>query len=217
MIIKPLLLILFLLTALDARENPFFPVDSSEEISVTTNQINTIPPLKRASIELPSTARVLESVTIRYKNLDGSIATKSVEIKEGVDWHLPLFISQSYCSNDSKTTKSQVKTLKVKQEKALEVLNLDFIRFVVTGNQIKIITKDKLLRDFLLIKPHRIVCDFKRDIDIRSYITKLPKGLVFKRIRIGAHKGYYRVVVELDGYYTYRLKKENSAYIFTLH
>jgi hypothetical protein len=213
-----LLFTLLLTSLLDARENPFFPVDSAQDIPVTSNQIQNIPPLKRVSIELPSTARVLESVTIKYKNLDGSIATKTTELEHSVDWHLPLFVSQNYCTQETKVpTKSSVKTKKSIAKRYTEILKLPFIRFDVLGKKLRVVTQDKLLRHFLLVKPHRIVCDFKRDTDIRSYVKDAPKGSLFKRIRIGTHKGYYRVVIELDGYYTYSMKKIAKGYLFTLY
>jgi hypothetical protein len=211
-----LLLTLFF-TTLFARENPFFPVNPSQDVAITTNQVETFPPLKRASITLPSTARVLESVTLKYKNLDGSIESKTLELHNSIDWHLPLFISQNYSMQECQTATS----VKVKKKKVRsrfhEVAKLAFIRFYVDHKKMKIVTKDKLLRHFLLVKPHRIVCDFARDTDIRSYDVTTPKGTLFKKIRIGTHKGYYRVVIELDGYYAYSIKKEKGMYLISLH
>jgi len=94
--------------------------------------------------------------------------------------------------------------------------SLPFISFYAEAKKLKVVTKDKLLRDFLLVKPHRIVCDFSRQIDIRSYVKSIKKPFLFKKIRVGTHKGYYRVVIELDGYYQYKVKKTSSGYIFTL-
>ncbi len=73
-----------------------------------------------------------------------------------------------------------------------------------------------MLRNFLLVNPHRIVMDFKRDTDIRSYIKKYPKD-IFRSVRIGGHKGYYRVVVELDGHYRYSMKKTSDGYVIKLN
>jgi hypothetical protein len=206
--------LLLFVSALMARENPFFPVDDAQDVQVTTNQIQTIPPLKRASITLPSTARILESVTVSYKNLDGSIEKKTLQLHNSIDWHLPLFISQSYTLQESKQREESAKKI---VSHFREVAKLPFIRFYVANKKMKIVTKDKLLRHFLLVKPHRIVCDFKRDTDIRSYIATTPKGILFKKIRIGTHNGYYRVVIELDGYYAYSIKKEKGMYLISLH
>ena len=73
-----------------------------------------------------------------------------------------------------------------------------------------------MIRNFILVKPHRIVCDFKRQTDMRSYVKKMPKKNIFKSIKMGTHKGYYRVVIELDGYYQYKLKTIKEGFIFTL-
>ena len=41
--------------------------------------------------------------------------------------------------------------------------------------------------------------------------------MLFKKIRVGNHSGYYRVVLELDGYYRYSYKKVLDGYIITLY
>ena len=72
-----------------------------------------------------------------------------------------------------------------------------------------------MLRNFLLVQPHRIVMDFDRDASIKSYIKDDING-IFTKIRVGNHSGYYRVVVELDGYYRYKMNASNGTYIFKL-
>ena len=199
--------------SLFARENPFFPVESSDETPMTSNKIENIPPLQRATISLPSSARVVESIRVTYKNLDGSIASKEIELGNAIDWHLPLFISQNYNLIENETPKKVQK----KENKAFhKVIALDFISFYLRDKELKIVTKDRMLRDFLLVKPHRIVCDFKRDTDLGSYIKKLKKYPFFKEIRVGTHKDYYRVVIELDGFYQYIVKKRDFGYTFIL-
>ena len=202
--------------SLNARENPFFNPEG-ETIPVTSNKNTSLSPLKQASLSLPSTARVIQSVTIKYKNLDGSQQTKSISLNNAIDWHLPLFVSQSYQNLDENIEKPK-STIKRKTKTAdKRLLHLKFISFDANIKTLKVTTNDKMLRNFLLVKPHRIVFDFKRDIDIRSYIKKSPKGSIFTKIRIGNHKGYYRVVVELDGYYSYKLSHTKDNYIFQLH
>ena len=216
--IRLFLALLFLPLLLAARENPFFPVDSTEDIPLTSNKIEKAPPLKRATLTFPTTARIIESVTVEYKNLDGSIATKKIQLHNAIDWHLPLFISQNYAQadEDKKPSIHKKKRKTAKKTEYKKVASLPFITFYVNQKKLKVKTNDKLLRDFLLVKPHRIVCDFQRDTDIRSYIKDIDKGTYFKKIRVGTHKGYYRVVIELDGHYQYKIKKTTSAYIFTL-
>ncbi len=214
--IRVLLLICLCSLLLQARENPFFPIDSAQDIPLTSNQANNLPILKRATVTLPSTARTIESVTVEYKNLNGSIAHKKVLIQNAIDWHLPIFISQNYNeSNDKAVVRKKVikQTKKVNYKK---IASLKFISFYAKKNKLKILTKDKILRNFLLVKPHRIVCDFKRNTDIGSFIKSINEKSLFTKIRVGTHKGYYRVVIELDGYYSYKLDHIPGGYMIKL-
>lgn len=206
---KVLIAIFLLLSALEARENPFFPSDGEKEIPYTSNEKKPLPNLKRATITLPSKARILESVTVKYKNLDGSIESKTVDIENTIDWHLPLFISQSYYAENEKTpTKDIEKVKKSEEPRKVEangkVASIEYADFYISGKSFKITTKDKLIRNFLMAKPHRIVLDFQRDATIKPY-TKVNPNNIFSKIRVGNHSGYYRVVIELDGYYRYSL------------
>ena len=203
-----LLLFLTLALSIDARQNPFFPAKNVDPEETTNIQIQQIP-LKRVSVKFPSTARTIESVTVNYKNLDGTISEKKLELHNSIDWHLPLFISQNY--NDESTCK------KIEEKKSpKKVAKLPFITFEVAKNMIILQTKDLMLRSFLLVRPHRIVCDFKRDIDMRSFEKRVEKNNLVK-VRVGAHRGYYRVVLELDGSYKYKLKKTNDKYVYNLY
>jgi len=207
---------LFVLT-LQARENPFFPAKGEQDIPITSNEQVNIEPLQRATITLPSTARVIEGVTIKYKTLDGAQHTKSIVLDNAVDWHLPIFISQNYGQMDEKPLKTLKKAKRVKKTSHFkEIASLKFIKFLESDRELKIVTKDTMLRDFILVKPHRIVCDFKRDTEFGSYFKEAPESSKFTKLRIGTHKGYYRVVIELDGYYSYTIKKLNGSYLITL-
>lgn len=217
MIKVSILFLALLTTTLFSRENPFFPSSGNLDIPITSNQETNIPPLKRATITLPSTARVIEGVTIHYKTLDGAQHEKSIELENSIDWHLPLFVSQAYITEQSTPAKKTKKlTVSSKKKKFRKILSLNFISFYEKGNELKIVTKDKMLRDFLLVKPHRIVCDFKRDTDIRSFSKNAPKNSRFTKVRIGTHKGYYRAVIELDGYYAYSIRKIKNGCIVRL-
>lgn len=211
--LKLLVIFLLLLTSLSARENPFFPSKNETDIPLSTNIVSVVEPLKRATLTLPSTARTLESITVTYKNLDGSIVSKKELLGNSVDWHLPIFISQNIGGNEKKT---HPKSISKKSEKFTKIASLPFISLHTSKQRLKIITKDKMLRNFLLTKPHRIVCDFKRDIDIRSYEKKITANSQVKRVRFGNHKGYYRVVIELDGHYKYKLTDYKNGYYINL-
>lgn len=183
----------------DARENPFFPSKTADTLPITSNTNTSFEPLKRATITLPNSARVIEKVTIHYKNLDGSIDNKSIALGQSIDWHLPLFISQSY--NNEMNTNPPKKAKKTK--KFIPLASYKFITFSYADQKMYIATQDKLIRSFMLPTPHRIILDFKRDADFRSYEKKVD-AKPFAKIRMGNHKGYYRVVIELDGQYHYK-------------
>jgi len=204
--IRIFLSLLFMFLSLEARENPFFPSSGEADITYTSNQDTKVQPLKRVTITLPSSARIIESVTIKYKNLDGSIEEKSETLGNSVDWHLPLFFSQNYGGTSSEPKK-------IRKVQYTKIAGLKFISLYESKRTLKIKTKDRMIRNFLLTKPHRIVCDFKRDINIRSY-EKVIKNSIVKKVKLGNHKGYYRVVIELDGYYRYNVKQNAKGYIF---
>lgn len=205
--------LLFMISAIDARENPFFPSDGEVDMTMTSNQVKKLSPLKRVAVTLPSSARTIQSMTITYKDLDGSVHDKKEILNNSIDWHIPLFLSQNI--DETVSNKKKV-SVKIKTKKFVKIASLKFISLYSKDNEIKITTKDKLLRKFLLVKPHRIVCDFKREIDIRSYENYVKSKSLVKRIRVGNHSGYYRVVIELDGHYRYKSKKIADGYIFSL-
>ena len=198
--IKFLLLQCLLLLTVYARENPFFPSEGEKDITYSSNLATSIAPLKKATISLPPKARSIESISINYKNFDGSLATKTVELHNSVDWHRPIYIFQK----DRDIPKNFKKIASIK-----------YATFWTLDKSLKIITKDKMIRNFLLVNPHRIVIDFKRDSYLKAYNKKNPKN-IFKKIKIGNHQGYYRVVLELDGYYKYSYKKISNGYIIQL-
>ncbi|WP_345992778.1 AMIN domain-containing protein [Sulfurimonas sp. HSL-1716] len=199
------------IVSLNARENPFFPSKDSQDLSISTNKVQKYEPLKRATLTLPSSARVIREVSVEYVNLDGSIEKKSISLDNSIDWHLPIFISQSYTNDTAVQENIPMK----KEEKYEKVADYKFISFSVKNKRLKIITKDKKIRNFMLIDPYRIVIDFKRVCDFRSYQENV-KNSVYKTIKIGNHDGYYRVVIELDGQYEYTLKREKKGYLLFL-
>ena len=192
--VKVAFFILLLFIALNARENPFFPSDGEEDLKITSNKDRSVPPLKRATISFPDQARIIQKVTVEYKNLDGSLQSKTIKLQNSIDWHLPLFISQNYAESSN---------------------NKNLNKEVLKKKKFKVITKDKIIRNFLLVEPHRIVLDFKRDTNLESYI-KENKNNIFQTIRVGNHAGYYRAVIELDGLYKYSMKKISNGYMLLL-
>lgn len=213
---KVFLSTLLLLFSLEARENPFFPSEGEKDLPYTSNQITKTPSLKRASITLPSQARVIKKVTIEYESLDASVENRSIELNHSIDWHLPIFISQNFSEFSEEKPKVEKEKVEPKKKSAYsKVAGIKYAKFFVSGNNLKIITKDKLIRNFLLGKPHRIVMDFKKESSLKTYSKSIPNS-IFTKIRVGNHDGYYRVVIELDGYYRYQLKSQPDGCLITV-
>ncbi|MDO9266946.1 MAG: AMIN domain-containing protein [Sulfurimonas sp.] len=228
--IKVLFTSALLLFTLNARENPFFPSNGEKDIFLTTNKDSSQTPLKRATIALPTQARVLQKVTIEFKNLDGSVETKNIELENSVDWHLPIFISQSY-SETPNAVQMEAATAPVTKQKKVEpapqkksvpketkyenIASIPFLKLYASGKNLKLATGDEMIRNFLIVNPHKIVIDFKKETDIKSYVFEIPKS-VFKEVSIGNHDGYYRVAIELDGLYRYDFKKISDGYLVEL-
>ncbi len=209
---RSLLFFTLLITLLEARENPFFPAQGTKDLNVSSNQTKSFDPLKRAAVTLPDSARVLKEVTVRFQNLDGSIGTRTISLEHSVDWHLPVFISQSYGSNET----IQEKTKPYINKDFITVAKFKEIKFFQSGKSMKIMTRDKLLRHFMMIKPHRIVMDFERVTDFRSKSKVLNKA-PYKNIRLGNHHGYSRAVIELDGQYRYKIESEDGAMMLQVY
>jgi len=195
-----------------ARENPFFFAEGTKALPVSSNKTKSIEPLRRAAITLPASARVIKKVTIDYQNLDGSIAKKTISLDRSVDWHLPIFVSQTFTTDEKPEKKRH--TLSGKEFSL--IADMDVVRYYQSGNTLRIETADKLIRHFMVIKPHRIVMDFKREMELSTRSKKL-KGKPFTKIRMGNHDGYYRVVIELDGQYHYKIEAEANAQLLTCY
>jgi hypothetical protein len=210
---KTLLLYLLIFTSVQARDNPFFPTDGELAIPFTSNKDRSKEPLQRATIEIPSQARIIQKVTIEFKNLDGSIESKSIDLDNAIDWHLPLFISQKYIQRSPLRQDSKGKKQKYSKYKKLGFIK--YATFYSNNKTLKIKTKDKIIRNFLLTNPHRIILDFDRDTTLKYKTIKI-KDNIFCKIRIGNHDKYYRVVVELDGYYRYNMKQIPDGYTIKL-
>ena len=122
-------------------------------------------------------------------------------MNNAIDWHVPFVVSQQ------STQRSDVKKTQAKSK----AINAKFIKFHPADRSIKIKTKDKILRNFMLTSPHRIVLDFSRDTSFKPKRFNLD-GIPFKQIRMGNHDKYYRVVIELDGAYNYKLQTSKETY-----
>ncbi|MCR8697075.1 MULTISPECIES: AMIN domain-containing protein [Campylobacter] len=234
---KKIILIASCAIALLARENPFVPDDINVTTLDSTNVSENAPKLDRVIAKFPSDARELVSATFSYKSIDGSIKQKIVDINASFDWHDDIIISsQSPVTTQATpaldvsvtTTDEQTKQAVAKQaapkplsvppkiEPPLKSVSfMDFIKFDIFNSKIEIISSDEMIRDFIINKPDKIVMDFSRSSDFTTKTIKIDKGPL-KKATIGAHKGYYRVVLFLDGNYHYAIRQSGNGYTLTL-
>ncbi len=199
-----------------ARENPFEPV---ENIIKNKQFLKTDRYFHKVDFRLPDSSRVLKKIEVYYQNLNGSISKKTVNIDRKVDWHDTFTLSNSRMEHSVQAPKMKSANLKNKKiftEEGIKTFNFkDIISFKIGKKKMKIITKDVKIRDFSVDKPYKIVIDFRRDINFltKSFRVDMPP---FVSIVLGNHDKYYRVAIELDGQYVYKLKKEKGDYIITL-
>ncbi|WP_295739766.1 AMIN domain-containing protein [uncultured Helicobacter sp.] len=184
---------------LNGRDDPFQSVITpkrEEHKPPTLHQ----DPLSSVEFVLPSTARVLKSVQISYQNLDGSIETKTIQLDESIDWHYPLMIAQ----------KAQGATYSGENR-----FKLGEFELVVNRNSIFIATRKKMLRDFVLPEPYRLVLDIEGVKSNESQKIKLDKKY-FSDAEISTHEGFYRISIGLDGRYKHTIKPQRDGFVITL-
>jgi len=192
------ILLILSVVSLFARDNPFFPADPNEVEVTTSNRVETLAPFSKQTISLPNSARAIKAVTITYQNLDGSISNETMALNNKIDWHEPFILSQKSTRVSSKAKMQKSRSIKTK-----------YITFTPEGKKMRLVTKDKLLRNFMLTNPHRIVMDFAKNTSFRPKSFKVNQA-PFTKIRMGNHNKYYRVVIELDGQYNYKLQSSEK-------
>lgn len=184
-----------------AREDPF-ELKMSPKTSPQSIEGAISKPLKKIEVTLPTTTRILKEVKFVYQKLDGSIATETVKIDSDIDWHYPISISQI----------ENIQEAELKKPVNYKIKDFDF---TIVGKKIHIYSPYKLEQIFVLPKPFRIVMDLQRGQEIINQDIAL-KRLFFKTLSVGTHKNYYRVILELDGQYTYELAQDEKGYIIIL-
>lgn len=225
---KRVILLASCVMVLLARENPFVPDDINATTLNSTNISQNSPKLDKIIAKFPSDARELVSATFNYKSIDGSIKQNSIDINASFDWHDDIIISSQSPVTNETTTDEQIKQATAKKaapkplsvppkiEPPLDSVSfMDFIKFDIFNSKIEIINQDRLIRDFIINKPDKIVMDFNKNSEFNTQTIKVHKGPL-KKITIGAHKGYYRVVLFLDGNYHYGLRQSGNGYTLTL-
>ena len=209
---KYIFLLFFIVLGLVARENPFQQLLNEKDIDMS--EAPNLPKPKyftTEKINLPSSARVVEDIIIKYKNVDGSIAQKSIRVNKDIDWHYPLTLTHTKKDNTNIPPPiSDNITLAFK--KIVTLKPFDFLSIDVYKNRIFLQTKDLKIRSFVTANPPKIVIDLDRDIPHTKKL-KINEDSFFEEIEIGRHSKYYRVALKLDGKYNHTLKKVDGGYL----
>ncbi len=182
-----------------ARQNPFESVITQKAEEHNPQSMHQ-EPLSSIEFVLPSTARIIKSVQITYQNLDGSIENKLIQLDEDIDWHYPLLIAQK-AQGASYQSENRFK--------------LGDFELVVNRNSIFIATRKKLLRDFILPKPYRLVLDIEGVKSNEYQKIKLDKKY-FSDAEISTHEGFYRISIGFDGRYIYHISPQRDGFVITL-
>lgn len=232
-------LLIFVVVLLNARENPFELVASPSAVGKTMQIKENRKDFESAAINLPSSARILKSVSVSFQNLDGSINEEVISIEQNVNWHFPLVLSAGQIDNkahhneaiitsvplppeimpkisDKKQAIVQSSTQKVPEEKEKTLFKLgDSFAFDIVKNEIKLLTKDTKVRDFLLLSPYKVVVDFQKNSSFSTQTVDF-KMAPFVSATMGNHDGFYRIAILLDGHYRYDITKIQDGYLVKL-
>lgn len=231
-------LLIFLVALLDARENPFELVSSPSAVGKTMQIKENRKDFESATITLPSSARILKSVSVSFQNLDGSINEEIVAIEQNVNWHSPLVLNTAKIEEKAHTKEVIISTPepakeipkmsaekhaivqssapKSSEEKEKTLFKLgDSFAFDVVKNEIKLLTKDTKVRDFLLLSPYKVVVDFQKNSSFATQTVdfKMPP---FISATMGNHDQFYRIAILLDGHYRYDISKIQGGYLVKL-
>lgn len=215
-----LILMLFALFAW-GNDNPFAPPQSIDENAILND-------FEKKDVVFNSDARLLKSISVTYVTLDGSEKTMTLDINQSIDWHRTYsFIKtkspQTTAILDvSVTTPEQFNlTGEINSSLNVEIPNDNgkleyFISFASYKSKLKLITKDEIIGNFAVGNPSKIILDFKRQTSFKTKTQRLKMGTAFKRLDLGSHKGYYRLVIYLDGKYNFKIQKDESGYVISL-
>ena len=204
-------------SALLASDNPFSKEQNLSLVAPSEFQ--------REDIKFNSSARILKSITFNYINLDGSEDKTELNINKSIDWHNTYTIMKLKNPDPSKVLdvsvtiperNDSINDINTNIEIPLKVDKIyDFISYALYKNKIKFNTNDELISDFSVGNPSKIVIDFKSEQISPTKNIRFINS-IFKRLDFGSHKGYYRLVIYLDGIYTYSIQKDSTGYTINL-
>lgn len=230
---KNILYLLVLCTFLFGRDDPFVPL--IEPDSSVRPYYGEKDYFHSAEMTFPDTARLIKKIEVTFQNIDGSIETKSIPVSGKIDWQSPLIIThnpkedtitnvplvkeevkteESIGESKDSTTNNTTNTTDKKQEtKQDSKKQPEYMKYyeILTKNDILIKYQGTLKKHFIMNNPYRIVLDFSsgdRNFNkSKIVIDKSP----FKALKYGIHKDFVRIVLEIDGSYSYKVSQNERG------
>ncbi len=200
------------LATLVARENPFLPTDINATSVISANTISKAPAFEPVEVAFDSDMRELLSVSFTYKSIDGSIKEKVVDINASLNWQEPLLIGAA--ASEPHKTYIPARLDEVPPLGRERFKNLIEFRFY--ESHIDLLTRSELIRDFVIAKPDKIVIDFRHPKPTFASKSFAARYGVATDISIGAHDGFYRVVISLNGKYRHAIRTIGEGYRIVL-
>lgn len=202
-----------------ANNNPFAPISDIQSAR--------LPNFDKAEIKFNSNARVIKNIQIIYISFDGSEQVLNVDINKSIDWHDTFLLSKAKNPTttqilDVSVTIPQTPMQNVNENNFTADIEVpsdsgkieDFLSYLTYKNRIVLHTNDELIGNFIIGNPSKIVLDFRKDIAFNTKTMRLSANSPFEKISAGSHKGYYRLVLYLDGKYNYKIDKSGSYIIY---
>ncbi len=212
-----LLTLLFLLgQILNARENPFAPVERFGGEPLTkplpapefTKEPTPVP-----VIEETTCVAAEKNTTIHHEEPLPQKITPVVKREKPI-----LFTPKSVPHKKRVHTKIKHKkrAVKVLTRQKYTLLYSDAnLKLYARGKTLKVITKDSISRHFKLKAPTRLVLNFENDFLFYDSIYKPLKNRYVKALKLGTHHQFYRLTLILSKDYRYRLKHYAGGYLIT--
>ncbi|QOR01333.1 AMIN domain-containing protein [Campylobacter sp. 2014D-0216] len=220
-------LVLFVLSCicLNAKDNPF-----DNDMQQKDPEFIKLSPFQRQDFNFNSDARILKSITINYINLDGSEEQTTLDIYKSINWHDTYSFIKTKSPNAtpildvSVTVPQKQATKNSKTEENNTTINIEtplfsgsiynFISLSFYNNKINIKTEDKMLRNLSIGDPTKIIIDFAKKQNFNTKTLQVNTARV-KKVVFGSHKEYYRLVIYLDGKYSYDYSHSENLHTFS--
>ena len=212
--------ILLFILPIFAFANPFISPKDIEKAQLKE--------LEKEEIRFNSDARAIKEISITYLSFDGSEKTMHLSINKSIDWHETYFLGKNKSQSPNSTQIMDV-SVTIPESNKIEKPNADlnlssnirspnengkideFLSFATYDKSIKLVSSDEIVGNFALGNPSKIVIDLKRNVAFNTKNIRLKKA-PFKRISVGSHGTYYRLVIYLDGKYSYKIEKNADGY-----